>query len=112
MAENELDREDALLELMGLLDRATNLFGPLAPDARARLFAVIDSPNQTTWSNTRGILVNNASFTTLWQACNKHTDYQVRSKPTHEPWPEIPTRAQILAALRGELGNGDHADGG
>lgn len=39
-------------------------------------------------------------MTTLWQALLAHTDYAVQSKPFDEDWPAVPTREQLLTALR------------
>jgi hypothetical protein len=39
-------------------------------------------------------------MTTLWQALLAHTDYAVQSKPIDGGWPAVPTREQLLTALR------------
>lgn len=103
-----LSRETALSpaqarDLMTYLDEGTNMFGALSPDVRARLFAVVDQPSQETWEDAHPIILSAPSFTTLWQACIRYADYGVTSKPLDGPWPVVPTRDQILAALKGAL---------
>jgi hypothetical protein len=88
---------------MDHLDKGTSLFGPLSDDTRIRLFRVVDHPTEGTWDSSYSIIITNAPrITTLWQALLKYTAYQVRSVP-EGPWPEVPTREQILTALKEEL---------
>lgn len=98
---------DELLELMLHLDNGTSMFGSLTLDARARIFALVDSPSEETWSAAFGIIVSgsdpNRMPCTLWSALNFHTDYQVTGHDRSKPWPEIPTRDQILTALKETL---------
>lgn len=98
---------DESLDLMMHLDNGTSMFGSLTLDARARIFALVDNPDQETWSNAFGIIVSgsdpNKMPTTLWGALNRHTDYQVIGRDRSKPWPEIPTREQILTALKAVL---------
>lgn len=89
-----------MLALMGDLDEGTNLFGPLSAEVRARLFAVVDTPTQDTWGNAYSVIVTAEGMTTLWQALLAHTDYAVQSKPLDGDWPAVPTREQLLTALR------------
>lgn len=98
---------DEMLDLMMHLDNGTNMFGSLTLDARARIFALVDNPTEETWTNAFGIIVSgtdpNTMPTTLWSALNRHTTYQVVGRQTDKPWPKIPTREQILTALKEEL---------
>lgn len=92
------------VEVMALLDKATNLFGPLKAPLRARLFAVIDNPTQATWEDAHSIIVSvDQGWLTLWQAALRFTAYNVTSKGCDAPWPSIPTREQIAAALTAAL---------
>jgi hypothetical protein len=98
---------DEALDLMMHLDNGTTMFGALTLDARARIFALVDSPNEETWNNAFGIIVSgtdsNRMPITLWGALNRHTDYQVIGRDRSKPWPQIPTRDQILIALKETL---------
>lgn len=95
------------LAFMAALDNGANLFGSLRPEIRARLYAVVKNPSQETWNDANGIILSD--FTTLWQALLRHTDFDVTSGPAHgtgerPPWPKLPTRAQLLQAIRTQLG--------
>jgi hypothetical protein len=88
------------LELMMHLDNGSSLFGKLGSDARARIFAVVDQPSESSWDSSYSIiLTSEPRVTTLWQALLRHTDYSVTSRP-EGPWPVLPTRTQILTALK------------
>lgn len=91
--------EQQMLTLMRDLDEGTNLFGPLGPVVRARLFAVVDNPTQDTWEDAHTVIVTTQGITTLWQALLAYTDYAVQSKPVDANWPAVPTREQLLTAL-------------
>jgi hypothetical protein len=98
---------DEMLELMMHLDNGSSMFGSLSLDARARIFALVDNPDQETWTNAFGIIVSGTDLhkmpTTLWGALTRHSDYQVISRDRSKPWSEIPTRDQILTALKAVL---------
>lgn len=97
--------EAEMLILMDALDKGTNVFGPLKPEIRARLYAVVSDPTDSTWADTYTIMINNERFQTLWQACLKYAGYT--GKPDGEGWSgwsEVPTRAQLLTALTVSLG--------
>lgn len=89
-----------LVDIMDSLDRGTNIFGALSADVRARLFAVLDNPTDSTWDDAHTVMVNADRFMTLWQATIRFGGYTVQSKPADGPWPEIPTREQLITALR------------
>lgn len=98
------DVTDDLDLIMRLLDAGATLLGPLTPELRGRLFAVISEPTQETWNDAHSIVIRSEPrFITLWQAVLAHTDYDIARLPSGTAWPEIPTRTQILAALRAEL---------
>ena len=92
-----------MLALMRDLDEGTNLFGPLGPQVRARLFAVVDNPTQDTWGNAYSVIVTSQGMTTLWQALLAYTDYAVQSKPAGQDWPAVPTREQLVTALHAAM---------
>lgn len=53
-----------------LIDAATNIFGALSPQVRARLLALIIEPSPETWDNACTIILNDkiGMGRTLWQA--------------------------------------------
>jgi hypothetical protein len=81
------------------LEFATNMFGPLKPDMKKRLMAVINKPSQRTWDNAYSIILNSKTET-LWDAVLAVNPFFVRRKPLDEPWPAIPTKQDIIAALQ------------
>jgi len=89
------------------LDMASNLFGKLKSAERSRLMAVIEDPNQETWSDAHGIILDRGSWMTLWQAIiavdptfPKRGAATDRRGRVVEPWPRIPSRDLILKAIR------------
>lgn len=83
------------------LDRASNMFGPLDDDVRARLEAVIDNPTEETWNDAHSIILRFGVLgdglglgITLWQAVGAVTEGKVL-----EGWKAIPTRETILQAI-------------
>ena len=50
------------------LDRATDLFGPLGPDSRRRIRALLADPCEETWDDAHSIILNARTWRTLWQA--------------------------------------------
>ena len=68
-------------EITELLDECMNWSqgGFLDADLRARIFAVVESPTQETWSNACSIIVTDPSVpgikSTLWQLLLSETDY-------------------------------------
>lgn len=91
---------DDLSQIMDLLDNGTNLFGPLSPEIRRRLWAVVAKPSQESWDDTYSIILSyEKSWLTLWQAVLRFTDYDIDIKQCDHSWQEIPTQQQILDAL-------------
>lgn len=93
--------ENTLLGLMAMLDAGRTQAGPLNPHIRARLFAVVASPDQGTWEAAHSIII--CAPVTLWQAVLEHTFYAATSKPSDGRWPCVPTHGQLLKALRATL---------
>lgn len=91
------------LGLMASMDDASNLWGPLRPGVRARLYAVAENPTQETWEDAHGIILRaDDGWGTLWQALLRFTTYDVTSHSHGEPW-SLPTSQQIVLAIRGAL---------
>lgn len=96
--------EPALFGLMALFDNGSNLLGRLTPDIRVRLWAAIENPTQQTWTDASPIIINGDRIRTLWQAVCRHTGYPVQRRADGEPWPVLPSREQLIAAVAAELG--------
>ena len=62
--------DDCAGQLATSLDLASNMFGHLGEDVRARLWAVVDNPTEATWDDAHGIILNRdvGLGLTLWQA--------------------------------------------
>lgn len=82
------------------LSSATNLFGKIKPEIRARLEAVIANPSQDTWEDAYCIIIDGASLTTLWQAWAAIDPLAPKHKPLDDPWPRVPDQLTIYRALR------------
>lgn len=82
-----------LLTIVDALDGASNMWGGLRPDLRARLFAAIDEPSRETWVDARSIILDGESWMTLWQSVVS----VVGGKATRDEF--TPSRDQIVAAL-------------
>jgi hypothetical protein len=81
-----------LTVVMADLDRATNMFGAIGPEPRARLYRLIDDPTLQTWQEARSIVVTTTDSIggrTLWQALLAYTDYS----------DGVPTTTQVTDAL-------------
>jgi len=87
---------------------ATNMFGHLKPELKARLEAVIDNPCQETWEDAYCIILNaNGKMTTLWQAVIKVDWMFPHSKPCGSEWPKIPSQETIIEAINIAVFEGD-----
>lgn len=82
------------------LSLSRNLFGPLKSAQRKRLQALVNHPSQKTWNNAYSMAVGSDGWMTLWQAVLAVRPSFCPSKPCDEPWPEIPSRETIVAALQ------------
>ena len=89
--------------LFSKLGDGRNLLGEsLSPETRARVFAAVDDPSWKNWDDAKSIVITPKR--TLWQLTLEHTEYNVRSYPSHAADREAigvhaPTREQILTAL-------------
>lgn len=99
-------------------DDLSCLFGPLAPESRERLQALLDNPCEDTWDDAYSIIVNQDEWLTLWQAVERVDDdfheavppiTRWVDDPTYEfggysqrisGWTRIPSQDAILQALR------------
>jgi hypothetical protein len=83
------------------LEFATNMFGNLKPDIKARLMAVINNPCQETWDDAHGIIINGSGkMITLWNAIHTVKPNFCHRKPLDAPWEEIPTSEEIIQAIK------------
>lgn len=86
---------------MSYLDQATNMFGHLTGEVRERLVAVLANPTQETWGNAYSIILNQGTWTTLWQAVLAVDPTFPRTGPAlGEPWPRVPDYDTICRALQ------------
>lgn len=82
------------------LEFATNLNGKLSAEIKARLQAVIDTPNQITWNDTFSLILNHRGrVSTLWQAVLAVNPSFTRRKCCEEEWQQIPTQETIIKAI-------------
>lgn len=86
--------------------RATNLYGPLSAEVRARLDAVVSDPTPETWDDAHSIILSRKGFTTLWQAVIREDPTFPRTGPTTDargkqltPWPAIPSTDLLIRAI-------------
>jgi hypothetical protein len=87
------------------LNQAENMFGRLGPEPRVRLRAVMDGPTQETWDAAYSLIINAASFCTLWQAVLRVDPDFPRSRGEGETWARVPSQHTILRALERFAGN-------
>jgi hypothetical protein len=89
------------------MDSCRNMFGPLQPEQRQRLEAVLRKPSARTWDDAYSLIVGADGWTTLWQAwiavdddaprTGKRTDQAGR---VVEGWKRIPDQLTLYRALR------------
>lgn len=89
------------------LDFATNLFGKMKSPERSRLMALINNPNQQTWDDAHGIILNRQNWMTLWQAILAiDPTFPTRGQAKDdrgrvvEKWPRVPTSDLVIRALK------------
>ncbi|BDZ52685.1 hypothetical protein GCM10025867_49260 (plasmid) [Frondihabitans sucicola] len=96
--------DDEMVEVAALLDETMNWNGFIAADQRARLFALIDTPCQDTWDGAHSLtLLDPAAQTiasTLWDLLLACTAYRCNGRIHGEAWDSIPTRSEVITALR------------
>lgn len=101
---------------MSLLDNATNDFGKLGPEIRARLLAFIAAPSVELWDDIASIIVggfsrcgHKPSCRTVWQAviavdpsfpraCNPEPSG--RRLPAAKRWPRFPDAVTVARAIK------------
>jgi hypothetical protein len=89
------------------LDACACLFGELKPETRARLFAAIEDPSETTWDDAARAILNWDKGLTLWQAviavdpayADAHGPVTDESGTQLSGWTRIPAAATIRAAI-------------
>lgn len=83
------------------LEFATNLFGNIKPEIKARLQAVIDNPCQETWEDAYSIILNGSGkMRTLWQAVLIVNPRFQNRRADGALWDKIPTQEVIVEAIK------------
>lgn len=95
---------DEALEVAGLVGDCMNWLGFAGDEQRRRLFAVVDNPSQETWNDAHSLIITDVAVglgsVTLWENVLATSRYDVRTKIADAPWPSIPTRVELIAALQ------------
>lgn len=93
-----------------LLSRASNMFGRLDDEIRARLRAVLERPTDETWDDAYSIIIDERGGpgrglggTTLWNAWIAVDPEAPRSKPG-DTWPRVPSKQDLIRAFQWALG--------
>lgn len=88
------------------LDLASNMFGRLPPESRARLQALYDNPTEETWDNAYTLILERHTHTSLWQAVIAVDPTFPQVGPSSDnrgnritTWRRIPDRDLIRRAL-------------
>jgi hypothetical protein len=88
------------------LNLASNMFGSLSGTVRARLVALLNSPNTETWDDAYTIILDQPSWTTLWQAVIAVDPSFPRTGPVENDkgnrisgWARIPDRETVIQAI-------------
>lgn len=100
------------------LNAASNIFGPLDGDVRARLVALVNDPSEENWNDAHSIILNSdvGLGLTLWQAVIKvdpsfdsvrgpvtrWVDDDSAQRGHSEPvsgWERVPTAETIIQAI-------------
>jgi len=101
-----------------MLEAATNLFGTLGPDLRARLLALIAGPSPATWDDAHSIILNGSvgMGRTLWQAMLRVDPACPTSSASYTPGDTMtpaerwqgyaPDALTVLAAIRWAVSRG------
>ncbi len=86
--------------MSALLDNATNLFGKLQPDVRARIVRFLDEPTEANWNGCYCVLIS--PFTTVWRAMTD-LDPAFPRAVGPGPWERIPDALTVARAIRLKL---------
>jgi hypothetical protein len=85
-----------------LLTGLANFAGPLAPDIKRRLRAVIENPTSATWEDAHGLILTPGLGITLWNAvCCVDPTFPMRGPGQDErgrrrAWPRVPDQLTIV----------------
>ncbi len=89
-----------------LLDGLANVLGPLTPEFKSRLRAVIENPTSATWERAYATMLRPEGLT-LWMAV-VHVDPTFPTKGPgsdergrRNPWPRVPDTLTLVRAIRG-----------
>ncbi len=85
---------------MALLDKATNIFGPLDSDIKTRITTFLDAPTEENWNNVFSILIRPTR--TVWQAVIAADPTFPREKRNH--WTRVPDAMLVARAIRQATG--------
>jgi len=84
---------DDLTRVADLLDRCLNGLGPIPTDVRARIFAAMDNPCETTWLKARSSIITREPETTLWQSVISNGNFPE----------DAPTRTELINSITNTL---------
>jgi hypothetical protein len=86
---------------------AHNMFGFLKPYMKEAIYAFLECPNNDSWNEIYGMVINKGKISTVWQAvlAVDSTFPDKLTKVAFEDedvvmWPQIPSRELVLDALR------------
>jgi len=85
------------------LDRATNVFGPLKPDIRARITRFLDDPSEENWDRVYSIAIQ--PFKTVWQAVLA-VDPSFQRTKSRDFWDRVPDAMLVARAIRHAVDSG------
>jgi hypothetical protein len=106
---SELPITDRRTKPAGLLDGLANARGPLLPESKAWLRAVIEKPTSETWERAHGLVLHRKGIT-LWHAvtCVDPT-FPVKGpgndkRGRRRPWARVPDQLTIVRAIQAAKG--------
>jgi hypothetical protein len=87
-----------------LLDGLANCVGPLDPEFKSRLRAVIENPTSETWERAYAIMLRPSGMT-LWQAVTLVDPSYPTTGPggprgRRNPWARVPDQLTLVRAIR------------
>jgi hypothetical protein len=90
----------------GLLHGLANARGPLLPEGKVRVRAVIENPTSETWERAAWLVLHRTGIT-LWNAvCCVDPTFPTRApsndkRGRRRPWPRVPDQLTLVRAIRG-----------
>lgn len=92
-------------KLPGLLDGLASARGPLLPEAKAHVRAVIENPASATWERAAWLVLHPTGIT-LWNAvCVVDATFPTKgpgrdARRRRNSWPRVPDQLTLVRALR------------